>query len=258
MGRIVDSAPYAQAVRGALARLAYNSPIGSAPKLNAFLIFVVEKTLAGDTKSLKAYTIAVGALGRNKDFNPATDAIVRVEAGRLRQALAHYYANEGATDPVIINIPRGCYVPTFAWNNFREERQSAAIDLGSILLAERRNALAEEYRHSRDDLHRSIEESRCLRRTMGALLEEHRQRHIKVTELIAETRMIVGAATTARAQSPSAAASEVVPVPWLGSDNEKFMSRYGLALTPPQRSVVSGQALPEADNSAQPEATRTH
>ena len=92
MHNIVGSAPYAQAVRGALTRLAYNSQIGAAPKLNAFLIFVVERTLAGDAKSLKAYTIAVGALGKNKDFNPTTDAIVRVEAGRLRQALANYSA----------------------------------------------------------------------------------------------------------------------------------------------------------------------
>ena len=68
---------------------------------------------AGDGKKLKAYTIAVEALGRGTDFDPQTDPIVRVEAVRLRQALARYYSGTGRDDPLVIEVPRGSYVPAF-------------------------------------------------------------------------------------------------------------------------------------------------
>lgn len=103
--------------RAALARLIASPQLSPAPRLAAFLEFVVDRTLAGHAKSLKAYTIAVGALGRSQDFDPATDAIVRVEAGRLRRALARYYAGDGGADAVIISLPRGGYVPSFRWRD---------------------------------------------------------------------------------------------------------------------------------------------
>ena len=46
-------------------------------------------------------------------FDPQTDPIVRVEATRLRRALAQYYAGEGSGDAMTIDLPRGCYVPAF-------------------------------------------------------------------------------------------------------------------------------------------------
>jgi tetratricopeptide (TPR) repeat protein len=36
-----------------------------------------------------------------------------VEATRLRRAVERYYATAGASDPIIIDLPRGSYVPTF-------------------------------------------------------------------------------------------------------------------------------------------------
>ncbi|MDF2813606.1 MAG: adenylate cyclase, partial [Microvirga sp.] len=37
------------------------------------------------------------------------------EAGRLRRALERYYLSGGLSDPVVITIPKGAYVPHFAW-----------------------------------------------------------------------------------------------------------------------------------------------
>lgn len=82
-------------------------------RLTRFLTFVIETALAGKADCIKAYTIAVEALGRGSDFDPQDDPIVRVEAGRLRQALARYYAGAGRDDPLLIDLPRGCYVPSF-------------------------------------------------------------------------------------------------------------------------------------------------
>src|SRR5262249_58005353 len=83
------------------------------PQLIAFLRFVVEATLRGERHLIKAYTIAVEALGRGADFDAGADPIVRVEAGRLRRALQRYYA--GTTDPILIHIPLGHYIPEFRY-----------------------------------------------------------------------------------------------------------------------------------------------
>jgi hypothetical protein len=107
------SAPEIEAFRAALARVVASEPFRHAPRLVAFLSFVVEKTLGGEAGALKGYTIATQALGRSDDFDPQVDPIVRVEAGRLRRALQTYYAGEGACDPVRIAIPVGSYVPAF-------------------------------------------------------------------------------------------------------------------------------------------------
>ncbi len=71
------------------------------------------RDLRGKGNNIKGYTIGTEALGREESFDPQIDPIVRVEAGRLRRALKHYYAGPGATDDVVIDLPRGHYVPTF-------------------------------------------------------------------------------------------------------------------------------------------------
>ncbi|GGG47349.1 tetratricopeptide repeat protein [Bizionia arctica] len=78
-----------------------------------FLKFIVEETLEGHTHSLKEYTIAVSALGKSVDFNPQTDAVVRIHAGRLRRLLNEYYLQPGITDSIKIEVIKGTYVPVF-------------------------------------------------------------------------------------------------------------------------------------------------
>jgi len=109
-----DGGVSAPEIRGALERVVASAPFRASPQLAAFLRFVVEAVLEGQAERLKGYTIAVEALRRPESFDPQTDPIVRVEAARLRRALQRYYADEGRDDPVIITLPRGTYVPTFA------------------------------------------------------------------------------------------------------------------------------------------------
>ena len=78
-----------------------------------FLEFVVEETLQGRAHEIKEYTIGVAVLRRPASFNPQIDAIVRINAGRLRRLLKHYYEGPGQSDEVRIDIPRGAYIPVF-------------------------------------------------------------------------------------------------------------------------------------------------
>ena len=79
-----------------------------------FLRFVSEELFAGREGALKAYSIAVDVFGRPPSFDASTDPIVRIEATRLRSALARYYELYGSNREVSIELPKGRYVPMFS------------------------------------------------------------------------------------------------------------------------------------------------
>ena len=85
-------------------------------RLSSFLRYVVEKSLQNSSGDLKGYTIGIDVFGKPDGFDPDTDASVRVEAVRLRKALALYYHESGKKDQVIITIPKGSYKPQFLKN----------------------------------------------------------------------------------------------------------------------------------------------
>lgn len=103
--------PFDGAIREQLSRILAADAFRNTPQLSAFLRLIVERELAGRGAELKGYTIATEALGRPPEFDPQSDPIVRVEAGRLRRTLAQYYDTVGLNDPIRITIPVGSYVP---------------------------------------------------------------------------------------------------------------------------------------------------
>jgi hypothetical protein len=108
-----SGAPTADEVRAALERIVASSGFRRSPQLIAFLRFVVESVLGGHPEHIKSYTIGVEAFGRGERFDPQADPIVRVEAARLRKALAAYFDGKGTHRPILIAIPLGTYIPTF-------------------------------------------------------------------------------------------------------------------------------------------------
>lgn len=100
-------------MREALERLVASETFARSNRARKLLRYLVERELAGEAEQLKGFAIAVDVFGKDAEFDSATDAVVRVQAGRLRELLTQYYAAEGADDPVRILIPRGSYVPTY-------------------------------------------------------------------------------------------------------------------------------------------------
>ncbi len=95
-----------------------------APRLRAFFQYICKRHFAGESDQLKEYSIAVEALGRLSDFDPKQDAIVRVEAHRLRKRLEVYYQGPGASHPLHISVPNGQYRPRFTLREIMEEVSS--------------------------------------------------------------------------------------------------------------------------------------
>jgi hypothetical protein len=108
-----EAEPTPAEVRDELERVRKSETIAGSEKLVQFLTFVVESTLSGEARYLKETIIGVSVFGRSPDYDPKTDTVVRSQAWRLRAKLNEYYRSEGVGAPVIIDIPRGSYVPVF-------------------------------------------------------------------------------------------------------------------------------------------------
>lgn len=107
------ASPSTDEVRAELDRILSSSAFTSAGRLARLLRYVVERSLAGEGDQLKEYVLGVEVFDRGDQYDPRLDSIVRVEARRLRARLEEYYRNAGATDAVVITIPRGSYAPVF-------------------------------------------------------------------------------------------------------------------------------------------------
>lgn len=103
----------AAAVRDAVGRVLACDDFARAPRLTELLRFIVDEQQAGRGDRLKAFVIAQAVFGRDETFDAQNDTIVRVEMGRLRRRLEHYYLTAGADDPLRIEIPRGSYLPVY-------------------------------------------------------------------------------------------------------------------------------------------------
>ncbi|MEK0084413.1 hypothetical protein [Benzoatithermus flavus] len=121
--RKTPSPPSPEMVRTQLARIVVSPEFVAPERVHRFLSYIVEETLAGRADRLKGYAIGVAVFERDEGFDSQADPVVRIEAGRLRRALERYYLVSGRADPVLIEIPKGRYVPTFTR---RDEPMTAA------------------------------------------------------------------------------------------------------------------------------------
>ena len=105
--------PAAPAVRETLERLLVSETFSRSERARDLLQYLVEREQAGEADRLKGFSIAVDVFGKDAEFDPSTDAVVRVQAGRLRDLLQQYFATEGASEPIRITVPRGSYIPAY-------------------------------------------------------------------------------------------------------------------------------------------------
>jgi hypothetical protein len=113
-------------------RVAASQLFAKGPKLRAFLVYVCENCLQGQPENLTAQLIGTRVFGRNPDYDPSEDNIVRVEARELRKRLTAYFATEGRDEPVVIEIPKGGYLPVF----LPREPETTPKALGTDLIIE--------------------------------------------------------------------------------------------------------------------------
>jgi len=102
------------AIQAQIEKLANSSVLHGSESLCKLLRYVARHALDHPGAPLKEYQIATEVFGRQDDFDPQVDSMVRVQAGRLRTKLTEYYNGDSAAeDPVLVDLPKGTYVLAF-------------------------------------------------------------------------------------------------------------------------------------------------
>lgn len=101
-------------IEQSIKQIAASGVLGASERRVALLRYLIEKELAGEGATVKAFSIAVDVLGRDANFDPGSDSIVRSEVGRLRDALRLFNAEHAQPDGIRIEIPKGTYRPSFS------------------------------------------------------------------------------------------------------------------------------------------------
>src|ERR1700722_11096654 len=86
--------------------------IGSA-RLRDFLLHVTACAIRERPEDATEQQIGIQVFQRSPGFNSSEDSIVRSQARLLRLKLSAYFNAEGASEPLIIEIPKGHYLPVF-------------------------------------------------------------------------------------------------------------------------------------------------
>ena len=90
-------------------RLVNSHTLHGSESLCKLLRYLARQAVEHPGVPVKEYQIATEVFGRQADFDPQLDSMVRVQAGRLRSKLAEYYSSEGVNDSTIIEVPKGSY-----------------------------------------------------------------------------------------------------------------------------------------------------
>jgi len=97
----------------AMQRILISTGFAKSFRLIALLTYICRCALEDRSDEITEQQIGFHVFERAADYNPGDDNIVRTTARQLRQKLAVYYQEEGASEQLRIEIPRGGYHPIF-------------------------------------------------------------------------------------------------------------------------------------------------
>jgi hypothetical protein len=82
-------------------------------RLREFLRYVANCAVNQSPEAATEQQIGVHVFNRVPGYNSSEDSIVRTHARLLRLKLADYFSTEGCGEPIIIEVPKGHYLPIF-------------------------------------------------------------------------------------------------------------------------------------------------
>jgi len=99
--------------RALIDRIAGSAQFRRSARLREFLLFVGGHSLQDGCPEIHEQEIGAKVFGRSSTYDRSQDNIVRVTATELRKRIELYFASEGAHETLILDIPRGGYMPVF-------------------------------------------------------------------------------------------------------------------------------------------------
>ena len=103
----------AEDIEALLRRVLESRELRRASRLRDLLLYLGNRRSEGAV-SLREQELGAAVFGRPVEYDTSLDNIVRVTVSELRKRLSHYFQEEGANEPIVIEIPRGGYLPVFS------------------------------------------------------------------------------------------------------------------------------------------------
>ena len=94
-------------------RIAESHYFNKSTRQSGFLQYLCNSVLDRPGRELHEQEIGVEFFHREPGYDTNLDNVVRVNASELRKRLAQYFENEGEPEPVLLEIPKGGYIPQF-------------------------------------------------------------------------------------------------------------------------------------------------
>ena len=82
-------------------------------RMRDFLAYVCQRALQDPGADIHEQEIGCAVFGRPTEYDTGADNIVRVNASQVRKKLEAYFGSEGAREPLMLELPKGKYVPAF-------------------------------------------------------------------------------------------------------------------------------------------------
>jgi hypothetical protein len=99
--------------RALLQRVLWSRPLEKAGRIRELLSYVGDKSLSGASVEIHEQEIGEQVFGRPAGYDTTQDNIVRVTASQARKKIEQYFAQEGQSEPIVLEIPKGQYTPVF-------------------------------------------------------------------------------------------------------------------------------------------------
>ena len=103
-------------------RVASSRYVNRSARLRDLLLYLTNRVLEEDVCEIHEQEVGHKVFGRPANYDTSSDNIVRVHASMLRKRLEQYFAEDGAQESVIVEIPKGNYAPLF-----REREEAAPV-----------------------------------------------------------------------------------------------------------------------------------
>jgi hypothetical protein len=103
-------------------RIASSQHLKTSPRLREFLFYIAKCAIRDAPEEATEQQIGIRVFGRPAGYNSSEDSIVRTHARLLRQKLTAYFSEEGAREELVVDVPKGHYLPVF---HHREKQASA-------------------------------------------------------------------------------------------------------------------------------------
>lgn len=122
------SEPSVEERRSLIERVAASKQFSRSARLRDFLLYVGTQSLKDGLAEIHEQEIGAKVFGRPDSYDRSSDNIVRVNATELRKRIESYFAQDGANEPLIFEIPRGAYKPVFRWRAAEVSEPPALAD----------------------------------------------------------------------------------------------------------------------------------